>query len=277
MVKLVDFGELTRGTVIKRPSATCKTPYVADVLLENGETILAHTASLGCCGLVDKGATILLLQTTNPKNKCSHKVVCSSFEEKEKQVVVGIDPGLAENFVKLCLEQDLFSFISAKILKTQKTYGNSRFDFAGTDSNNIPFILEVKNAPLADYEDIDNKTKATLLAKNPHIWDKRHIDSKISYFPDGYRKNAKLPISPRACKHICELQKLVSPKQRCIMCYVIQRTDSSSFQPSVIDQHYKHLFAKALESGVEMYAIQIRWEESGKVFFHSELKINHQG
>lgn len=274
MTQIANFGELVKGTVIKRPSATCKTPYVADVLLENGVTILAHTASLGCCGLVDKGANILLLQSSNPKNKCSHKVVCSSFEEKERRIVVGVDPGLAESFVKSCLEQDLFSFITAKEVKTQQTYGNSRFDFAGTDSNNIPFILEVKNAPLADYEDIDSKTKKKLLLENPNIWSKRQVDSKISYFPDGYRKNAKSPVSPRACKHITELQGLVSPEQRCIMCYVVQRTDSLSFQPSVIDQHYKGLFEEAVCAGVEMYVIQIQWQEDGKVSFYSELEIN---
>ena len=30
----------------------------------------------------------------------------------------------------------------------------------------------------------------------------------MSYFPDGYRKNANEPVSPRALKHIEELEKI---------------------------------------------------------------------
>ena len=43
--------------VAKRPSKTSKTPYVADIILKDDDTnteYMAHTASLGCCGLVEK-------------------------------------------------------------------------------------------------------------------------------------------------------------------------------------------------------------------------------
>ena len=42
---------MIRGTIVKRPSKHCKSPYVADVVLENGEEVIAHAPSLGCCGL----------------------------------------------------------------------------------------------------------------------------------------------------------------------------------------------------------------------------------
>ncbi len=48
---LLTIENLIDGLVIKRPSATCKTPYVADVKIEDkDENIMAHTAALGCCG-----------------------------------------------------------------------------------------------------------------------------------------------------------------------------------------------------------------------------------
>jgi hypothetical protein len=36
----------------------------------------------------------------------------------------------------------------------------------------------------------------------------RDFNSKVAYFPDGYRKKAKDTISPRALKHILELTYL---------------------------------------------------------------------
>ena len=32
---------------------------------------------------------------------------------------------------------------------------------------------------------------------------------KIAYFPDGYRKTKKEPVSPRAIKHLHDLKSLV--------------------------------------------------------------------
>jgi hypothetical protein len=65
---LMRIDGLIEGTIIKRPSKIIKSPYVADIIPivpknhdENNEMqeILGHTASLGCCGLADVGATIL--------------------------------------------------------------------------------------------------------------------------------------------------------------------------------------------------------------------------
>ena len=50
MNKLMAIDNLVKGKVIKRPSASCKTPYVADVELEDGTIVLAHTTSLGLGG-----------------------------------------------------------------------------------------------------------------------------------------------------------------------------------------------------------------------------------
>ena len=43
---LCELKDLTHGCVMKRPSATCKTPYVADISLQNDSSeafILGHT------------------------------------------------------------------------------------------------------------------------------------------------------------------------------------------------------------------------------------------
>ena len=44
---LFKLENLIEGTVVKRPSKYIKSPYVADVVVED-QSVLAHTASLGC-------------------------------------------------------------------------------------------------------------------------------------------------------------------------------------------------------------------------------------
>ena len=63
---LFTISQLHKGTIVKRPSAHIKTPYVADVTVDNIE-FLAHTPSLGCCGLADKGAIVLMEKTEKTK------------------------------------------------------------------------------------------------------------------------------------------------------------------------------------------------------------------
>jgi DNA-binding sugar fermentation-stimulating protein len=261
--------QLQQGSVIKRPSATCKTPYVADVKLENN-MILAHSAALGCCGLADKDATVFMEKSENSKNVCTHKIMLSKITEKNKNIIIGINPKLAENIVHKCLELDLITCLkNHKSFEREKKFLNSRFDFAGIDANEKPFILEVKNVPLADYVDCLAKEKKGLdFSELPY-------NSKISYFPDGYRKKVKDTVSPRALKHIMELEEMVQQNYRSIICYVIQRTDVASFQPSLIDPIYREAVRKAKNNGVEIITIVAQWTEEGNVYFiKDDLPIN---
>ncbi len=55
LTPLVSLGPLIRGVLVKRPSASVKTPYVADVRLEpdadeQQDMVLAHAPSMDCAG-----------------------------------------------------------------------------------------------------------------------------------------------------------------------------------------------------------------------------------
>jgi len=64
-------------------------------------------------------------------------------------------------------------------------------------------------------------------------------------------------------------------KVRTIMCYVIQREDASSFQPSNVDPIYKEAFNRALFNGVEIITLQIGWSIDGCAkFIRDDLPIN---
>jgi DNA-binding sugar fermentation-stimulating protein len=282
MSLILKLNDLIEGEVIKRPSKYIKTPYVADIkICSTSNMILGHTASLGCCGLADVGATILMApvpkiyKNTN-KLHCEYRVYLSVIREKEQEMIVGIYPKLAEELTESALKNNLLSRLNNVKNYRKETkicvpgLVDSRFDFTGIDQNGVPFIMEVKNVPLADYEDVTSKDRKKM------SFDDRDINSKVAYFPDGYRKKSTDPVSPRALKHINELALIkCMSKTRCIMCYVIQRTDVDRFQPSVIDPEYREAFKEAVKSGVEIITMVVKWTREGEAYFiKDDLAIN---
>jgi DNA-binding sugar fermentation-stimulating protein len=276
MTLLLQLCNLIEGEIIKRPSKYIKTPYVADIqICETSDMILGHTASLGCCGLADVGATVLMApvpktkkQEVSEKLHCEYRVYLSVVREREQEIIVGIYPKLAEQLVESALKNNLLSILPniKKYRKETTIYAaglvDSRFDFTGIDENGCPFIMEVKNVPLADYEDITSKERKKMR------FDDRDINAKVAYFPDGYRKKTCDPVSPRALKHMNELALIKRrSKTRCIMCYVIQRTDVDRFQPSVIDPIYREAFQEAVKVGVEVITMVVQWTKEGNAYF----------
>jgi DNA-binding sugar fermentation-stimulating protein len=280
---LLQLKNLVQGNVIKRPSAIIKTPYVADVLLSNKDQVIAHSLSLGCCGLADINAQVLLEDLTisqkdkiNKKTKkprCSHRIHLSIYRDQEREVIIGINPKLAEILVEKALDHNVIHTLqnirSYKREVTMYISGkvDSRFDFTGVDENGIPFIMEIKNVPLADYEDVCSKDRKRL------DFTGRDFSSKVAYFPDGYRKKSADPISPRALKHVQELTwiKKEDPRIRCILCFVIQRHDVNRFAPSVIDPIYREAIRVAMDAGVEIIPLVIKWERAGATSYDAHF------
>jgi DNA-binding sugar fermentation-stimulating protein len=319
---LLTLDNLIEGTVEKRPSKFIKTPYVADIIpIGSTTSILGHTASLGCCGLADVGASILMApvvstqkqkkseekreetqekpeeteQTTQEKpeeteqktqektqekreekRKCAYRVYLSVIKERGNEIIIGIHPKLAEDLTETALKNNLLSrLLNVQRYKRETTIFvegkvDSRFDFSGIDCNGIPFLMEVKNVPLADYEDITAKDR------KHKCYDDRAQNSKVAYFPDGYRKKSTATVSPRALKHLHELTLVKKEsKTRCIMCYVIQRTDVESFQPSIIDPLYREAFKEAIAGGVEIITMVVQWKKNGESYFvRDDLPVN---
>ena len=266
MILLHELNTFEEGEVTKRPSQFCKTPYVADVKTDNVESIMAHSPSLGCRGLADKNAKVILSKKRESKNnKCSHTIDLSIYKEGENETVIGINPNLAEIIAEKALINNCINGLTnIKSYRKQTTVLTSRFDFTGIDSNGVPFIMEIKSVPLADYVDVIEKERK----KYKDIIEKKKYHEKIAYFPDGYRKSVKDVVSPRALKHIEELGNIAKTSiTRPIMCFVIQRDDVVSFQPSNIDPIYKKAVQDAWKNGVEIKVLQVKWTKDGKCYF----------
>ena len=78
---LINLGKLARGTLVKRPSATVKSPYVADVSLSSGRTktaaartVLAHAPSLDVGGMCAAGSEVYLSKRDGEGGKISHSI-----------------------------------------------------------------------------------------------------------------------------------------------------------------------------------------------------------
>ena len=285
-VLLLKIDNLIEGNIVKRPSKLIKSPYVADINKDGDDintTILGHCPSLGCCGLADNNATILMTLSCPKKSskdgeklKCSYTVYLSILKEKSETIIIGIHPKLGEKLVHSAITNNCLSLLKdVKELKAEtkvfiENHVDSRFDFSGVDCNGKKFILEVKSVPLADYEDITSKER-----KNKNYDDKAY-NTKIAYFPDGYRKKTTDTISPRALKHIKELTYLKQTQDiRTIMCYTIQRNDVSSFQPSFIDPIYREAFFEGVNAGVEIITLVVSWNSNGEAYFVMDnLPIN---
>lgn len=277
---LYQIPEPVQGIIVNRPSQHCKTPYMADAIITSpgGATareILAHTPSLGCCGLAEKECNVILSKIESTTAKSSHRVELSIYQEGENQEIIGINPKLSETIAERCLEYNCIDNLNnVQSYKREVTLLNSRFDFVGVDENGREFVMEIKSVPLADYVDAPKKEKKKLLKELPE--DQKQFNQKIAYFPDGYKKNNTDLVSPRALKHIQELQELAeTTDKRCILCFMIQRSDATSFQPSNIDPLYKHAVQTAWKNGVEIKTVQVKWDENGVcTFVRNDLPIN---
>ena len=286
---LISLDNLIEALIVKRPSKIIKSPYVSDLKLHNDdEEHLGHSPSLGCCGLADNGRKVLVqyIDTSKNKNKknddsklkCNYRIYLAIHQEGINEEIIGIYPKLAEELFENALNKNLISkLMNIKEYKREtkvfiEGHVDSRFDFSGIDENGTKFILEIKNVPLADYEDLPSKERKKM------DFSDREFNSKVAYFPDGYRKSSKEPISVRAIKHLenlTYLKNLHKEDIRCLICFVIQRNDVDRFQPSVIDPNYVNALKNAHENGVEIIALKIRWDREGNSYFVSDkLPIN---
>ena len=263
-MELINLGELFVASIIKRPSRHIKSPYVADIMIDGHEDEkLGHTPSLGCCGLADK-ESVVLVSKLGGKTKCDYRVQVAQIMSKGHTIYVGIAPKLAEEAAHMALKHNLVYNLEVKTINREKTIMNSRFDFVGRTMDDNYYICEVKNVPLADYADVTTRDRKKMdFTYTPY-------DEKIAYFPDGYRKNKKVTVSERALKHVQELMKIKmeQPMVRCVLLFVVQRTDVKWFQPSRLDNIYLEAVREAWQNGVEIKCLQVKWEK-GMCKYHS--------
>lgn len=248
------FPSISRVEVISRPSKSIKSPYVADIRLDDGTVALCHTPGLGCCGLVAPGKFIYVSKAANPKSKTAYTAQIAEDNDSEGTHYVGIHPMVSQAIAGKLL--DKISPI-ATWKSEVKVDAHTRIDFVGTMPEGKKIFVEVKNAMIS------------------RCTTPREIRRAV--FPEGFRKSKTDAVSPRAVKHaetLTELAKL-STTEATYLVFIVPRNDcNDGLELNLTDPIYCTAVAKAQAGGVHVRVFGLDFKPSGEVTFEKELTFH---
>lgn len=207
---------LVQGTLVKRYKR-----FLADVELDDGTTITAHTPNTGSmAGCAEPGMKVWLRDNNNPKRK--YRLSWEMVEVKPG-TLVGINTHLTNHLVREAIETGQVPELAQyDALRTEVAYGSekSRIDILLTQDEQRIYI-EVKNVTL--------------------------VEDNIAFFPDA--------VSTRGSKHLRELAGVVREGHRGILFFCVQRNDAAEVRPADhIDPVYGETLREVAEAGVEIMA-----------------------
>lgn len=195
--------------------------FLADVELEDGQQVTAHTPNTGSMlGCAEPGSRVWLSISDNPARKYRY-----SWELVESLggVMVGINTGLSNRLVEEAIRDGTVAELQDyPDIRREVRYGaeNSRIDLL-LEGDGPPCFVEVKNVTL--------------------------VERGTAYFPDA--------VSARGSKHLRELAAVVRQGGRGVIFFCIQRQDASRLCPADhIDAVYGQTLRHALRAGVEALA-----------------------
>ncbi|HCH57646.1 MAG TPA: DNA/RNA nuclease SfsA [Rhodospirillaceae bacterium] len=210
----MDFPDpLLRGTLVKRYKR-----FMADVVLESGDTVTAHCANTGAMlGVQNPGSEVWLSPARNPDRKLKFTWEMIRIGES----LVGINTAHPNKIVAEAIEAGKIPELSGYgDLRREVKYGtNSRIDILLSEDGKPDCYVEIKNVHLMR-------------------------DTGVAEFPDS--------MSTRAAKHQGELANMVEQGARSVTVYLCQREDCDSFRLAAdIDPDYARAVKDAKQRGVE--------------------------
>ena len=242
MELVIEFSGAQEGICIARPSKKLKSPYVADVQLDDN-VVLAHAPALGMGHIMKAGSKVLVTPIQNANgDKCTHCIQ----GVYENDVLVGANPLNANKFFSHCFNKTLLpEFSDYGVIKSEVKANDSgsRFDFRLNEDT----FVEVKSVLVND-------------------------DATIATFPIGNKK--KGTISERANKHIDELATLARENVDCYIVFVVLRADSESFSPNHSkDPLFCEKLRAARDAGVKVLAYQAALDTKG-IYYKRQMSVN---
>lgn len=245
---------LQKVTVVNRPSKTIKSPYVADVCLEDGTLALCHTPGLSCSGLVTPGKTIYVSKAANAKSKTAYTAQVAECTDSEGTYYVGIHPMVSQFIVSKLLDK----ISTTAIWKSEvKVDAHTRLDFVGTTPEGKKIYVEVKNAMIS-------------MCKHSR-------GSRRAVFPEGFRKSKADTISPRAVKHAETLAHLSSlpDTEATYLVYTVPRNDcDDGLELNSTDPTYCNAVTTAMAKGVNVRVFGLDFSLDGMINFNKMLTFH---
>ena len=242
---LASFPSLLRATVIRRPSAVIKSPYVADIRLDDGGAALCHTPGLGAGGYVEAGQTIYVAPNqSGTKTQYTTYLAALAALSTTAPIYIGIHPYSPQYIPYDTIVHALYPNAT---WEQEVTVGNSRFDFRGTTPTQHHIYLEIK-------------TVITSLG------DSAEETERYAAFPVGYKRRKGEVISPRALKHVVHLTELVRhpDTHACVLLFLIARFDCrAGFTVNPADKEYYRAVVDAVRAGVQVRALALDYQLHG--------------
>ena len=94
------------------------------------------------------------------------------------------------------------------------------------------------------------------------------VENQVARFPDA--------VTARGVKHLVRMQRLMSDGFRCVLLFLVQRTDAEIFMPADdVDPVYGRQLRAAVARGLEILVYDVRFDPNG-IVLNRPLPINFQ-
>jgi len=309
---------ITEAKLLSRPSLKYPTVNgLSDIrILKDNREMVAHTPSHDCDGLAETGLEILVapcppdeyddavLEAMNgetfthtifltifreinlhkndpkppkPPKPVKYKKTKDAVEDSDSELsdddddneqFIAINPKIAIEVMESAIEKHLMTLLPpVKQFKRNieiKLEGkvDSTFSFVGFCTDGVPFIMEVNNVPFAEYN------HGTRVKKD------NRFSSKTAYFPGKNCTNT--------AEMIKKIKDLTTIKQesvtRCLLGYVVERTDIDRLEFSAYNNEYRAAVRTAVENGVDIVPLVITWTKEGvAIYVTDKLPLVYPG
>jgi sugar fermentation stimulation protein A len=213
---------LTPGRLIQRYKR-----FLADVRLDDGEVVTAHTANPGrMLGLTEPGRRVYLSRSPNPKRKLPY-----SWEVlRVGRHLVGVNPLRANDLVREALAKAWIPELAGYA----KTQPEARY---GSRKSRVDFLLS---------EHPEDSRECFVEVKNVS-----YLQGEGVLFPDA--------VTERGRKHLLELRDVAAEGARAVLLFVVQRPEPLWVGPAAeIDPAYTETLREVAEEGVELLAYRAK-------------------
>ncbi|MDD2316708.1 MAG: DNA/RNA nuclease SfsA [Desulfobacterales bacterium] len=214
--------------------------FLADVRLQSGKVVTAHCPNPGrmstCC---DPGSRVYLSLHDSIRRKYRYTWELIQMPGS----MVGVNPVTANRIVhqSLCAGR-IPSLAGYDAIHAEVSAGQGvRLDFLLEGAEKSCF-LEVKSCTL--------------------------VENRAAGFPDA--------VTARGLKHLVHMQRLMSDGFRCVLLFLVQRTDAEIFKPADdVDPVYGRQLRAAVSRGLEILVYDVRFDPDG-IVLNNPLPINLQ-
>lgn len=307
-VLLLDLGQDLFGAVlVQRPSKRNRSPWVADVRLNDGRIALAHVPALDMGGLCVTGSKLLLKRAVDGKGrpigskavgaygtpKCEFILQLVYVSEPENKDIGGCwcaaHPSLGEKLTTSVLEMGLISGLPKAVSIRKEVTGiagcDMRADFVIEHADKKATVIEVKTVLNTDYNPATppDRKECVYFAQMGKAYKRAGIfpwGRVAQVGPQGERV-----VSARAIKHVGELAAIArgDRKDRSgvkflpMLFFMVVRPDVNSMR---VNEESCPSFAKHVQAaqaaGVRVVSHKVRWgkgKDLGKAFWAGPLSV----